>query len=48
MATTCLETELCLVVEPSYYQGRYKEWFKLQDWLLGHLPGENCTRLNIQ
>ena len=50
MATTCLETDLCLLLEPSYYQGwlgQYKEFFKLQDWLIGDLPGENYVRLHI-
>ena len=41
MATTCLETDLCLLV---YGPG---QWFKLQDWLIGNLPDENYERLNI-
>ena len=42
MATTCLETELCLLVYSDLGQ-----WFKLQDWLIGNLPDENYERLNI-
>ena len=42
MATTCLETDLCLLV---YSHNR--QWFKLQDWLIGNLPNENYERLNI-
>ena len=42
MATTCLETDLCLLVHSD--QG---QWFKLQDWLRGDLPNENYERLNI-
>ena len=42
MATTCLETELCLLVYSDLGQ-----WFKLQDWLIGNLPNENYERLNI-
>ena len=41
MATTCLETDLCLLV---YGPG---QWFKLQDWLIGNLPDENYERLKI-
>ena len=42
MATTCLETDLCLLVPSD--QG---QWFRLQDWLGGNLPDENYERLNI-
>ena len=42
MATTCLQTDLCLLV-----QGDYNNWFKLQDWLRGTLPAEHYQRLNI-
>ena len=42
MATTCLETDLCLLVYTDQW-----EWFKLQDWLIGNLPDENYERLNI-
>ena len=42
MATTCLETDLCLLLYTD--QG---QWFKLQDWLIGNLPDENYERLNI-
>ena len=41
MATTCLETGLCLLV---YSNGG--QWFKLQDWLIGNLPNENYERLD--
>ena len=41
MATTCLETGLCLLV---YSDGG--QWFKLQDWLIGNLPNENYERLD--
>ena len=51
MATTCIETELCLLVEPSYTPGYlwgvWKEFFKLQDWLIGDLPHENYSRLRV-
>ena len=42
MATTCLETDLCLIVH-----GNYGNWFKLQDWLIGNLPSENYQRLYL-
>ena len=42
MATTCLETGLCLLVSSN--QG---QWFKLQDWLIGKLSNEKYERLNI-
>ena len=42
MATTCLETGLCLLVYSN--QG---QWFKLQDWLIGKLSNEKYERLNI-
>ena len=42
MATTCLETDLCLMVH-----GDYGNWFKLQDWLIGNLPSENYHRFNL-
>ena len=42
MATTCLETDLCLLVYSDPGQ-----WFKLQDWLTGNLPDDNYKRLNI-
>ena len=41
MATTCLETGLCLLVNSEGGQ-----WFKLQDWLIGNLPNENYERLD--
>ena len=41
MATTCLETDLCLLVH-----GDNNNWFKLQDWLMGNLPSEHYHRLN--
>ena len=41
MATTCLETDLCLLVDGA------GQWFKLQDWLIGNLPNESYERLNI-
>jgi len=41
MATACMETDLCLLV-----QSDPKHWFKLQDWLRG--DGElNFSRLNL-
>ena len=42
MATTCLETDLCLLVYSDHGQ-----WFKLQDWLTGNLPNENYERLDV-
>ena len=42
MATTCLETDLCLLV-----YSHHRQWFKLQDWLIGNLPNENYERLNV-
>ena len=35
MATTCLETDLCLLVSTNDY-----DWFMLQEWLIGnfHFP----------
>ena len=42
MATTCLETDLCLLVYTEH-----KQWFKLQDWFIGNLQNETYERLNI-
>ena len=42
MATTCLETDLCLLVYSDPGQ-----WFKLQDWLTGNLPDESYERLDV-
>ena len=42
MATTCLETDLCLFVYSDL-----ANWFRLQNWLIGDLPNENVERLNI-
>ena len=43
MATTCLETDLCLLVNSDI-----GNWFKLQDWLIGNLPGESYQRLAVR
>ena len=43
MATTCLETDLCLLVNSDL-----GNWFKLQDWLIGKLPGESYQRLAVR
>ena len=42
MATTCLETDLCLFVYSDL-----ANWFRLQNWLIGDLQNENVERLNI-
>ena len=42
MATTCLETGLCLLLNSDT-----GHWFKLQDWLIGNLPEEDYQRLEI-
>eukprot|EP00092_Neocalanus_flemingeri_P004966 GFUD01005341.1.p1 GENE.GFUD01005341.1~~GFUD01005341.1.p1 ORF type:complete len:320 (-),score=104.59 GFUD01005341.1:96-1055(-) len=41
MATTCLETDLCLLV-----QGDLKHWFRLQEWLRGEIEG-NLNKLDL-
>ena len=41
MATTCLETDLCLLV-----QRGLGDWFMLQPWLRGEI-NDNYTRLNL-
>ena len=46
MATTCLETDLCLLVHTDQGQSQ-DQWFKLQDWLIGNLPNESYERLNL-
>ena len=43
MATTCLETDLCLLINAN--DGN---WFKLQDWFIGNLPNENYQRLQLK
>ena len=43
MATTCLESSLCLLLNSDIHT-----WFKLQDWLIGNLPDESYQRLNVQ
>ena len=45
MATTCLESNLCLLLNPDTGTG---DWFRLQDWLIGNLPDEGYQRLDIQ
>ena len=42
MATCCLETDLCLLLNSDV-----NNWFKLQDWLIGNLPNENYQRLSL-
>ena len=42
MATCCLETDLCLLLNSDL-----NNWFKLQDWLIGNLPNENYQRLSL-
>ena len=42
MATCCLETDLCLLLNSDL-----TNWFKLQDWLIGNLPDENYQRLSL-
>ena len=42
MATCCLETDLCLLLDSDV-----NNWFKLQDWLIGNLPNENYQRLSL-
>ena len=42
MATCCLETDLCLLLNSDL-----NNWFKLQDWLIGKLSNEKYERLNI-
>ena len=44
MATTCLESNLCLLLNPDTGTG---DWFKLQDWLIGNLPNVEYERLNV-
>ena len=43
MATTCLETDLCLLINAND-----DNWFKLQDWFIGNLPNENYQRLQLK
>ena len=42
MATSCLETDLCLLLNSDL-----NNWFKLQDWLIGNLPNEKYERLSL-
>ena len=42
MATTCLESDMCLLVPG----GDPIQWFRMQPWLRGEVD-ENYTRLNV-